>query len=180
MKHTIDVTNDYGDIDFEMCTIFFPVPRKLGARVEVESWGLIIRPSNTARYSDMIGNLSFDLTKMDAFIAGYSIFAIDNPVEGELWVALYDVKGRDITFRCDRSGKRIQLAQSWKDETTYEDACEYNLGGTLCWPFGYCSLDLFARGAATITFELDDCVPIDAVIENPSAYLPPERSRTKK
>jgi hypothetical protein len=172
---TLDVTgSEYDALDVDLCTLFVPVPRALPAVLSFEMWGAIIKPSAPAVLSRLQGAVDFDLRKESAFLAGYGTFSVEGPQRLDLFVALYGLQGRSDFLR-NQAGETIGLQQILGAPA--EGAVEYNLGGTLAWPFGNCTLSVWATGRASLTFDPRACIPASQAMSNIEAHQPSERGR---
>ncbi len=172
---TLDVTDTgYDALDVDLATLFIPVPRTLPAVLSFEIWGVIIKPTDPAVVSRFQGAIDFDLRKESAYLAGYGTFTVEGLRCMDLFVALYGPEGRSEFLR-SQAGEVVGLQHILGDRAA--DAVEYNLGGTLAWPLGDCTLDVWATGPASLTFDPRACVPASAAMANREAHQPIERAK---
>jgi hypothetical protein len=167
---TLDVTGTgYDALDLELSTLFVPVAREMPEALSFEIWGAILKPSDPAVLSRLQAAIDFDLRSESAYLAGYGSLTFEGLRAMELFVALYEPGGPGQFLRTP-SGEVVRLERSFGAGSA--DAVAYNLGGTLAWPFGNCTLDVWATGRASLTFDPRACVRTSVAMSNRDLITP--------
>jgi len=167
-------------LDFSEAVIDFPCPRILSSELNIEVWGVtLLTASRFWPNSLPVPDVSFDATKENIYIAGFSNLRMQGVVGGELTVRLYEFDRSPIVFAKTYDGGYVVLNRSWI-AASVNAARTYELHSVLAWPFGECDFVLQSHGSISLDFDLSACVSSRVYSSTPERFLSLARTQTSE
>lgn len=172
MNTQLDASGEkFRDVDFSEAHLFFPCPRNLSRNVIFEAWGITLLTSRIwGKPLIKRPPVNFDCTTDDIYISGYATIEMEGVRGGSIQVSLYQPNRTPGTLYQTKAGSELIVSYRWPDDTIDASIEEYPLSGVLDWPYGNCTISLFASGPCTIQFSLDDCIPASEYVKHPHHY----------
>ena len=160
-------------LDFSEAVIDFPCPRILTPELNIEIWGVTLLTATRFWPNSLpFPHVSFDASKENIYVAGFSNLRLQGVVGGELTVRLYESDRSPIAFAKTQDGGYLVLNRSWTAASEHDStaAHSYELHSVLAWPFGECDFVLQSHGDISMDFDPSACVSSRVYSSTPERF----------